>query len=171
MEKTFTLTLDGTDYTVEVHGNTFIVNGHPFVIGLEEDGSVTVDGIAYGITLEGDKAIVDGIAHEVQVNGLVAELTPTSRPSMGAASAGPARPAPSVAGAGAIQAIMPGTIVRVLAAEGEPVAAGDVVLVLEAMKMENELHAPVSGVVKAMHVQPGQTVEMNAVLAEIEPSG
>jgi biotin carboxyl carrier protein len=164
MEKTFTLTLDGTDYTVEVHGNTFIVNGHPFVVGFEEDGSVTVDGIAYDVTLEGDKAIVGGIVHEVQVSGLVAEPAPTSRTPTGAV-----RTAPSAAGAGAIQAIMPGTIVRVLADKGDKVSAGDVVLVLEAMKMENELHAPVSGVVKALYVQPGQTVEMNAVLAEIEP--
>jgi biotin carboxyl carrier protein len=159
MEKTFTLTLDGTDYTVAVHGNTFIVNGHPFVVGLERSGSVSVDGIAYDVTLEGDRAIVDGIAYAVQVSGLVAEPT---RPSV-------ARPAPVAAGAGAIQAIMPGTIVRVLVAEGDEVAAGDVVLVLEAMKMENELHAPVSGVVKGIYVQPGQAVEMNAVLAETEP--
>jgi biotin carboxyl carrier protein len=159
MEKSFTLNLDGTEYNIEVHGNTFIVNGHPFVLGFEDDGSVTVDGIAYNVTLDGDKAIVEDIMHHFQVSGLDARPT----------SAGPARPlAPAVAGAGAIQAIMPGTIVRVLANEGDAVNAGDVVLVLEAMKMENELHAPVSGVVKAIHVQPGQAVEMNAVLAEIK---
>jgi biotin carboxyl carrier protein len=162
MEKTFTLTLDGTDYEVKVHGNTFIVNGHPFVIGLEEGGGVSVDGIAYDITLGGDKAIVDGIVHQVQVSGLDAEPSGVSRP----------RPARSASGGvGAVQAIMPGTIVRVLAAEGDEVAANDVVLVLEAMKMENELQAPVSGVVKAIHVEPGQAVETNAVLAEIEPLG
>jgi pyruvate carboxylase subunit B len=159
MEETFTLTLDGVDYEIETHGNTFVVNGHPFVIGFEDDGRVTVDGIAYDIALQGEQAVVDGIAHQFQVSGLA--LKPT-------APAGPARPAPSAAGAGAIRAIMPGAIVRVLATEGDEVAEGDVVLVLEAMKMENELNAPISGVVKAIHVQPGQTVEMNDVLAEIE---
>ena len=78
---------------------------------------------------------------------------------------------PSVAGAGTVQAIMPGSIVRVLVSEGDEVAVGDVLLVLEAMKMENELQAPISGVVKAIYAEPGQAVEMNAVLAEIEPLG
>jgi pyruvate carboxylase subunit B len=159
MEKTFTLTLDGTDYTVEIHGNTFIVNGHPFVVGFEGSGRVSVDGIAYDVTLDQSEAIVDGIAHQVQVSGL--DVKP--------ATASPTAPSPVVAGAGAMQAIMPGTIVRVLVVEGDEVTAGDVVLVLEAMKMENELHAPISGVVRAIHVQPGQAVEMNAVLAEIDP--
>jgi biotin carboxyl carrier protein len=63
---------------------------------------------------------------------------------------------------------MPGSIVRVLVDQGDQVAAGDVLLVLEAMKMENELKAPISGVVTSIHVQSGQTVEMNALLAEIE---
>lgn len=159
MEKSFTLTLNGTDYSVEARGNTFVVNGHPFVVGFEDDGAVTVDGIAYDITLDGDKAIVDGIAHQLQVSGLVTEPV----------TAGVSRPAPSVSGAGAVQAIMPGSIVRVLVAEEDEVAAGDVLLVLEAMKMENELRAPIPGIVKAIHVIPGQAVEMNAVLAEIDP--
>jgi biotin carboxyl carrier protein len=159
MEQSFTLTLDDTEYAVEVHGNTFIVDGHPFVVGFDNDGRVTVDGIAYDITLDGDMAIVDGIARQIQVRGLEKER---------ASAVGP-RPAPSIAGAGAIRAIMPGSIVRVLVAPGDEVAAGDVLLVLEAMKMENELQAPISGVVKAIYVEPGQAVEMNAVLTEIEP--
>jgi biotin carboxyl carrier protein len=160
MEKTFTLTLDSAEYEIEVNGNTFIVNGQPFVIGFENNERVTVDGIAYDITLESEKAIVDGIAHPFQVSGLAA-----MRPS----APGPARAAPAVAaGAGAIRAVMPGAIVRLLVAQGDEVAKGDVILVLEAMKMENELRAPISGVVQAIHVQPGQAVEMNDVLAEIK---
>jgi biotin carboxyl carrier protein len=161
MEQSFTLTLDDTEYAVEVHGNTFIINGHPFVVGFDDDGRVTVDGIAYDITLDGEMAIVDGIARQIQVSGLEKER---------ASAAGP-RPAPSIAGAGAVKAIMPGSIVRVLVAQGDEVVVGDVLLVLEAMKMENELQAPISGVVKAIYVEPGQAVEMNAVLAEIEPLG
>ena len=158
METTFTLTLDDTEYHVEVNGNTFIVNGRPFVVGLEDDG-VTVDGIAYDVKLQGDQALINGIAHPFAVSGL--EAVPAK---------GSARSAPAASGAGVIHAIMPGTIVRVLVEEGDPVDAGDVILVLEAMKMENELRAPVSGSVKALHVQTGQAVETNAVLAEIEPA-
>ena len=159
MEKSFTLTLDGTDYKVEVHGNTFIVDGHPFVVRFEDERNVIVDGIAYDITLDGDAAIVEGIAHQVHVGGL----------DTGQSSRGVTSQAPTIANVGAIQAIMPGSIVRVLVAEGDEVTAGQVLLVLEAMKMENELRAPISGVVTAIHVDSGQAVEMNAVLAEIVP--
>ena len=159
MEKSFTLTLDGTDYQVEVHGNTFVINGHPFVVGFEDEGTVIVDSIPYDITLDGETAIVEGIVHQVRVSGLDAEKRSTAV----------AIPTPTVADAGAIQAIMPGSIVRVLVAVGDKVTAGEVVLVLEAMKMENELRAPTSGVVRAIHVGPGQAVGMNAVLAEITP--
>jgi biotin carboxyl carrier protein len=159
MEKSFNITVDGVDYTIEVNGNTLVVNGHPFVVGLDNDGSVTVDGIAFDVTLDGDTAIVDGIAHQLLVSG--ADSEPVSTQAV--------TPRPSVSGAGTVQAIMPGSIVRVLVTEGDQVEAGDVLLVLEAMKMENELHAPVSGVVKAVYASTGQAVEMNAVLAEIEP--
>ena len=157
METTFTLTLDDIEYSIEVHGNTFIINGRPFIVGLENTG-VTVDGIAYDVKLQGDQALINGITHAFAVSGL--ETVPGKTP---------ARPAPAASGAGVIHAIMPGTIVRVLVEEGASVTAGDVILVLEAMKMENELRAPVSGTVKAIHVQTGQAVETNAVLAEIEP--
>ena len=157
METTFTLTLDDIEYSIEVHGNTFIINGRPFIVGLENTG-VTVDGVAYDVKLQGDQALINGITHAFAVSGL--ETAPGKAP---------ARPAPAASGAGVIHAIMPGTIVRVLVEEGASVTAGDVILVLEAMKMENELRAPVSGTVKTIHVQTGQAVETNAVLVEIEP--
>jgi acetyl/propionyl-CoA carboxylase alpha subunit len=160
MEKSFKITVDGVDYTIAVNGNTFLVNGHPFVVGFEDDGSLTIDGIAFDVALDGDTAIVDGIGHQILVFG--ADPVPASRRA--------ATPRPSTLGAGTVQAIMPGSIVRVLVTEGDPVEVGDVLLVLEAMKMENELHAPISGVVKAVYASTGQAVEMNEVLAEIEAS-
>jgi pyruvate carboxylase subunit B len=68
---------------------------------------------------------------------------------------------------GAVTAIMPGKIIRILVAEGEEVAEGDVVCILEAMKMENELKAPQAGAIKGIFVQPGQDVETGTVLAEV----
>ncbi|MBU6366822.1 MAG: acetyl-CoA carboxylase biotin carboxyl carrier protein subunit [Gemmatimonadetes bacterium] len=62
---------------------------------------------------------------------------------------------------------MPGLVVRVLAAPGDQVAAGAPLLVMEAMKMENELRAPAAGVVRAVHAAPGQAVEKGAVLVEL----
>jgi biotin carboxyl carrier protein len=67
-----------------------------------------------------------------------------------------------------LTAPMPGLVVRVLARPGEPIAAGSGVVVLEAMKMENELRAAGSAVVKAVRVEPGQVVEKGQVLVEFE---
>lgn len=67
-----------------------------------------------------------------------------------------------------ITAPMPGRVVKVLAAEGTAVARGDGIIVLEAMKMENELKAPRDGTVGQIAVQEGQGVEGGALLAMIE---
>ena len=66
---------------------------------------------------------------------------------------------------------MPGLIIRIMAQAGDMVTAGKPVLVLEAMKMENEICAQKSGKIKAIHVTEGQTVAGNALLFEIEPEG
>jgi pyruvate carboxylase subunit B len=71
--------------------------------------------------------------------------------------------------AGVLRAPMPGLVVRVQAQPGEKVAAGDSLVVLEAMKMENELKAGASGVVKSVRVAPGEAVEKGQVLVEFEP--
>lgn len=67
-----------------------------------------------------------------------------------------------------VKAYMPGRVVTLLAAEGEEVAAGHGVLVLEAMKMENEIRAEHGGTVTKIHVQPGQAVDNGTPLFELE---
>jgi biotin carboxyl carrier protein len=68
---------------------------------------------------------------------------------------------------GRIKAPIPGLIKAVLAAEGDRVEAGQPLFILEAMKMENEIHAPKSGVISQIGVKPGQDVLLHEVLAEI----
>jgi len=155
MKREFSLTLDGAAYKIVVDGNSILVNGQPFVVGFEE-GHVLVDGTPYDVTLEANRAVVGGISYGLAVEGLEQQR------------GSPKATAAVVVGEGAVTAIMPGKIIRVLVAQGDQVAEGDVVCILEAMKMENELKAPQAGVVKALYVQPGQDVEMGAVLAEIE---
>lgn len=70
-------------------------------------------------------------------------------------------------GNGRIKSPIPGLITRVNVVEGDSVKAGQPILVLEAMKMENEIQATSEGVVTAVHVQPGQTVIQNELLVEI----
>ena len=70
-------------------------------------------------------------------------------------------------GDGRVKAPIPGLISRVLVAPGESVTAGQPLIILEAMKMENEIRAPFDGVVQAIGVTVGQTVLRNTVLAEV----
>lgn len=69
---------------------------------------------------------------------------------------------------GAVSADMPGNVKQLLVEEGTEVNAGDGVIVLEAMKMENELDAPKAGRIKKIHVSEGQTVEAGTLLFEVE---
>jgi biotin carboxyl carrier protein len=72
-----------------------------------------------------------------------------------------------MASGGVVKALMPGRVVRVLVAKGEQVRKGAGLLILEAMKMENEIQAPTDGVVDELFVSAGQTVEVGAELAHI----
>ena len=156
MKREFLLTLDGIDYKIAVDGNTILVNGQPFTVGFQGD-TVLVNDVPYEIKLEGDKVVVAGITYKLKVEGLDEEKAPSK-----------ATRDVVTAGAGVVTAIMPGKIIRVLVNEGDRVAEGDVICILEAMKMENELKAPKDGTLKALYVRPGQDVERGAVLAEIQ---
>jgi 3-methylcrotonyl-CoA carboxylase alpha subunit len=70
-------------------------------------------------------------------------------------------------GTGTVKALMPGRVVRVLVAQGDAVRKGAGLVILEAMKMENEIQAPADGTVDAVFVEPGQTVEAGADLVHI----
>ncbi|MBI3724316.1 biotin/lipoyl-binding protein [bacterium] len=69
-----------------------------------------------------------------------------------------------------IRSIMPGIIVKVLAAPGASVAAKDPLLIVEAMKMQNEIRCEEAGVIAKVHVQPGQSVAAGAPLVELSPA-
>lgn len=90
-----------------------------------------------------------------------------------AAPAAPAEPAPAApvaapaGGAGDVVAPMPGTVLKVNVNNGDTVAEGDVILILEAMKMENEIVAPCAGKV-TLNVKAGETVDTDAVLASVQ---
>jgi len=153
----FTLTVEGTAYEVEIEGETVIVNGRPFTVTLDGNRA-EVNGTSYEVELQGDQATVNGIAYALQVQE-------KERPG---AEAPPRVVRAAAEEAGAVTAIMPGKIIRVLVKEGDEVQEGDVVCVLEAMKMENELRASKSGVVKEVTVEPGSDVEMGEVLVMVE---
>jgi pyruvate carboxylase subunit B len=100
---------------------------------------------------------VDGYRFEVEA---LDERTRAIR-DISAANAGPVGPAP-------VLAPMPGLIVRVNVSPGDSVEAGQGVVVMEAMKMENELRAVGAGIVKSVLVTPGTAVEKGAILVALE---
>jgi len=116
---------------------------------------------------------VDGVPEEVLVETLnEIEVGPGSgamRKSSKKAQAATAKDRPRPSRPGHVTTAMPGTIVDVLVKTGQKVSAGDGVLVIEAMKMENEIQAPVSGTVVAIHVAKGEAVTPDQVLIEIQP--
>ena len=117
---------------------------------------------------------VDGKTYEMDVELIGANGTavqPVAKAAAPVVSA-PAAPAPAAkptaASTGAVTAPMPGTILKVLKASGDAVKAGDVVLILEAMKMENEITAPSDGVIGSLSLTEGSTVAGGDLLFEVK---
>ena len=114
---------------------------------------------------------VNGAAYEVEVEEVkaapkVAAPAPKAAPAPAPAPKAAPAPAPAkaavAAGAGesTVTAPMPGKIIKLVASEGQAVQAGDVLLILEAMKMQNEITAEAAGTVKAFNVAAGQSVKV-----------
>ena len=120
---------------------------------------------------------VNGVTYTVNVEEVGAAAVSTPTPAVAPASA--AAPAPAAApkaaapkasgsaGAVSVKAPMPGNIMKVNCKVGSSVKKGDVLLVLEAMKMENDICAPADGVVASVEISQGSTVETDAVLVTL----
>ena len=108
---------------------------------------------------------VNGVAYSVSVEETAAGAAPVAAPAAPAAPKAPA--APAAAGAVEVKAPMPGNILDVKVAAGASVKAGDVLVILEAMKMENEIVAPQDGTVASVNVNKGDTVNSGDVLVSM----
>ena len=125
---------------------------------------VTLNGRTYEVEVEAGKAMLLDEYEAIAPAPVAA--APVAAPAAAAPAAAPA--APVVTGAGeAVNAPMPGTILKVNVTQGQAVKEGQVLVVLEAMKMENEIMAPKSGTVNQVLVSKGASVDTGAPLVVI----
>ena len=113
---------------------------------------------------------VNGVAYSVSVEETAAGAAPVAAPAAPKAAPAPAaapKAAAGAAGAVTVKAPMPGNILDVKVAAGASVKAGDVLVILEAMKMENEIVAPQDGTVASVNVHKGDTVNSGDVLVSM----
>ena len=116
---------------------------------------ITINGKEYEMDVE----LMDGSAPAVKA---------PAKASKPAAAPAASKAAPSAAPAGATVSPMPGTILKVNVKEGDTVKAGDSVVILEAMKMENEITAPASGTIGSLNLTEGSTVAGGDLLFDVK---
>ncbi|MHB1141845.1 MAG: sodium-extruding oxaloacetate decarboxylase subunit alpha [Sulfuricaulis sp.] len=142
-----------TDFNVTMHGETY----HIRVTGA---GHKTEEQRPFFVS-------VDGVPEQILIETLT-ETVPTEAGMVDTRRASKGSKRPKASKEGHVTSSMPGTIVDILVKAGVRVKAGDPVLVVEAMKMENEVPAPVAGMVKAVNVAKGDSVNPDEALVEIE---
>ncbi len=144
-------TLTGGAFTASVNGETVAVLVPDAERPVDELEWLVVNGRPYELAFDPDLRWIKAYSgiHPLEVRDLQAAV---------------ARP---VSGDGRVKAPIPGVITRLLVAPGETVAPGQPLVILEAMKMENEIRAPRAGTVATLHAAAGQRVTLGQVLAEI----
>lgn len=159
-----TVTIDGKAFEIDVNlpsgvadNLKLLCNGEELAVTVpggvrpEQMEWIVVDGRPYEITVDPSLRWIkafDG-RHEIEIQDRSATF---------------ARP---VSGDGRVKAPIPGLVTRVLVQRGDQVEVGQALLVLEAMKMENEIQSPRNGTVSELHIGPGRSVTLNELLIEI----
>lgn len=125
--------------------------------------NLTVNGKDFEVVVNS----VDGVAAPVAAAPVAAAPAPAAKPAAAPAPAAKPAAAPVAAGAGAVIAPIPGLIKSVKVKVGDTVAVGDCVVVMEAMKMENDINSEVAGTVSKVVVTEGQNVQQDEQLVII----
>lgn len=172
-----TVTIGGRTYEVEVRGDTVVVDGEEFPVTIARGDAydtVTAGTVSYRVALPAEDARESGMAIEVDHRPFTLEYE-------GRLGGGPARPTPKASSAaagggapavsnvpGGVAAQLSGKVLRIEVQAGDAVEAGQLLLVLEAMKMENEINAPKAGTVKEVTVSEGAQVSEGETLVILE---
>jgi biotin carboxyl carrier protein len=144
-------------YRVSVDGNEFLVDGKKTG---RTNYSLIVDNRSFEIEVDNDedeyRVLVDGRTYHVN-------LVDERRLRVGGAQSGV-----ELQGRQKVSVPMPGKVTAVLVAEGDTVEKGQGLVIVEAMKMENEVRSPIAGEIKEIKVKPGDAVEAGAILLIVE---
>lgn len=163
-------TIDGQDFSIDIDRDGRVsIGDRPVDIDLKSiDGrslySLILDGASYEVFVERHETryyiTIAGDRYEVLVEDerkkQLRELSGAKHEEIGELR---------------ISAPMPGLVVAVIVEEGQSVKTGDGVVILEAMKMENEIRAPSAGIVDSIRVSAGQTVNQGDIMVELGPPG
>ncbi len=169
--------IGGRTYDVEVRGDTVVVDGREIPVKVREDEGaliVRAGGVLYRVELPPEEERVSGMQISVDYRPFTVEWEGSLAPGAPTVSRKPAGSTPAAGAAkrtapsGAVTAQIAGRIVRVNVKPGDAVKAGDVLLILEAMKMENEIKAPKDGTVKEVLVSEGARVSEGDALVVIQ---
>lgn len=129
---------------------------------MTETRKVIVDGIEFEVLVDGEgtswSATVEGRTFQIEI--------PDAAPVAKKKRSGSGKKKKS----GTVSANIPGKVVTVEVKAGDEVVEGQVILILEAMKMQNEIQAPISGTVASVNCEEGQAIEANIPLVIIEPA-
>lgn len=159
MNRQFKIKVNDKEYSVEIDGNTLLINGTPYTVGTQ-DNNITLDGIAYNVKINNKTAIVDGREYAIEIGGLKIKNSETRKETV-------TKPKPQ-AGKGTVLSVMSGAIIKILVNVGDKVEPNSVLMILEAMKMENEIIAERGGIVKKIHVKVNDKVEEGQPLIDLE---
>lgn len=131
---------------------------------MSDKRKVNVDGEDFEVSMEkeGDywKVEVEGRVFSVKVDGSKGESS-SPRKKKGARK---------TKRSGVVSSSIPGKIISISVRQDELVSEGDVIMILEAMKMQNEIQAPISGKITELNCEPGDSIEANSPLMVIEPA-
>jgi pyruvate carboxylase subunit B len=120
--------------------------------------TVKVNDKTYNVKLENGKAVVNGTAYNVDVQAAEAQAGGSQAGAGGASGSGESH---------RVEAPMPGLILRIEKNQGDTVQEGDLIMVMEAMKMETEIHAPTAGTISEIAVKQGDQLKAGELLAVI----
>ena len=170
-----TFTIGGRSYEVEVKGDTVVVDGHSFPVKVRDEQGfalVKAGDISYRVILPAQAERQSGMAVQIDYRPFTVEWegrlsgSPAARePRASSGTAATAAPRANVKGG--VTAQIAGRITTIKVAVGATVSRGDVLLTLEAMKMENEIKAPSDGTVTEIRVAEGARVNEGETLIVI----